>query len=176
MKKGNIYLIGFMGTGKSSAARLLSGLTGRPYLEMDDEIVKAAGCPINDIFAAEGEEGFRARETRMLRQIAAGGPQIVSCGGGVVLREENVDIMKESGLIVLLTAAPETILERVRTSTHRPILNGHMETGYIRDLMQKRESYYEKAADRVVITDQRTSGEVAAAIRELLPDSFMEDF
>ncbi len=164
MTAGNIYLIGFMGAGKTAVARQLSRLSGLPCLEMDDEIVKDAGMPITEIFAAEGEAGFRKRETRILKQIGSGQRSVVSCGGGAVLREENVRIMRETGTIVLLTATPETIFERVRYSRRRPILNGHMELSYIRDLMEQRRPCYEKAAERTVAVDGRSTEEIAREI------------
>jgi len=164
MKTGNIYLIGFMGAGKSAVSRQLSDITGIPCLEMDQEIEKTAGCRITDIFTAEGEEGFRLRETAQLKKTGAGSPRIVSCGGGVVLREENVRIMKDTGVVILLTAAPETIFKRVRHSTRRPVLNGHMDPAYIRDLMEKRRPFYESAADCSVPTDGMTPREIALEI------------
>lgn len=82
---------------------------------------------------------------------------IVSCGGGMVLREENVKLMKKTGVIVLLTATPETVLERVKNGRERPILNGHMNTTYIKQLMEKRETYYKAAGEIVIPTDGRRS-------------------
>ena len=118
----NIYLIGFMGAGKTSVARALSAASGMDMIEMDQRIEQEAGMPITEIFAKYGEEYFRDLETELVRTLAGESELVVSCGGGSVLREENAARMKESGHIVLLTASPETIFERVRYSTNRPVL------------------------------------------------------
>ena len=89
---------------------------------------------------------------------------MVSCGGGVVLREENVRLMKESGSVVLLTADPETVYERIRETGDRPVLKGHMNVPDIRQLMEKRRPYYEAAADFSVATDGKTSEEICREI------------
>ena len=89
---------------------------------------------------------------------------VVSCGGGAVLREENRNMMKRSGVIVLLTAKPETILERVKYSTDRPILNGNMNVEYISGLMERRRACYEEAADFTVVTDDKSSEEICQEI------------
>ena len=94
-------------------------------------------------------------DARFLREIATKENQIISCGGGVVLKEKNVDIMKSCGTIVLLTAEPETIYHRVKGDSSRPLLNGNMSAAYICELMEERQECYEDAADIVVATDHR---------------------
>lgn len=93
---------------------------------------------------------------------------VVSCGGGAVLREENVALMKKNGTIVLLTAEPETIFERVRHSSERPVLNGNMNVEYIAGLMEKRRPKYEAAADLVVATDGKRTEEICKEICEMI--------
>ena len=107
-------------------------------------------------------------ETELLREIGAGEPAIVSCGGGVVLRPENVEIMKSTGMILMLSATPETIYSRVRHSTKRPILNGNMNVEYIAGLMAKRDPAYRAAADVTVPIDDKTSEIVAKEIVTIL--------
>lgn len=160
----SIYLIGFMGTGKSTTASALSARTGMPVIEMDEEIVRRKGMPITEIFASEGEASFRQTETALLREIAEGAPAIVSCGGGAVTVPENVRLMKESGTVVLLTSSPEEILARVRGSDERPLLNGHMDADYIRGMLQKRERFYLEAADMIVSTDGKETGRIVPEI------------
>lgn len=164
--KEHIFLIGFMGCGKSTNARRLSKMTGAEQLEMDERIVTNQGMPITEIFAKYGEEYFRNLETGLLRSLKECEPMVVSCGGGAVLREENVALMKECGKIVLLTAKPEEIYERVKNSTERPVLNGNMNVAYIADLMEKRRSKYEAAADFVVSTDMKNVREICEEILE----------
>ena len=149
----NLYLIGFMGTGKSTVAKVFQEDYHMKLLEMDEEIVRQEKRPISEIFATDGESYFRDLETDLVRKIQAGSKQIVSCGGGAVLRPENVAMMKKSGKVVLLRAKAETILERVKSSSDRPLLNGNMNVEYITQLMDKRIPIYEAAADVVLKVD-----------------------
>lgn len=149
----NIFLIGFMGCGKSTIARMLSQKLGMEQVEMDEQIVQEQGMPITEIFEKYGEEQFRNIETDLVKRLQQKNGVIVSCGGGAVLREENRRMMKDSGAIIWLTAKPETIFERVKYSTDRPILNGRMNVEYITELMELRRDCYEVAADFMVSTD-----------------------
>ena len=133
---------------------------------MDDLLAERAGKPITQIFAEDGEEVFRQMETALLREIGAGEPALVSCGGGVVLRPENVEIMKTTGTILMLSATPQTIFQRVRHSTKRPILNGNMNVEFIAELMTKRDPAYRAAADVTVSIDGKTSDIVAKELVE----------
>lgn len=160
----NIFLIGFMGCGKSTIARMLSKKLGMEQVEMDELIVQEQGMSITEIFEKYGEEYFRNRETDLIKHLQMKDGVIVSCGGGAVLCEENRRMMKESGIIVWLTAEPKTILERVKYSTNRPILNGHMNVEYIAELMEKRRICYEEAADYKVATDEKSQEEICEAI------------
>lgn len=160
----NIFLIGFMGCGKSTIAGILSERLGVAQVEMDEVIVKEQGMPITEIFEKYGETHFRDIETDLVRRLQEEKGVIVSCGGGAVLREENREMMKNTGAIVWLTATPETILERVRHSTTRPVLNGHMNVEYIAELMEKRRACYEDAADYRVATDGKSREEICEEI------------
>lgn len=149
----NIYLIGFMGTGKSTVAKKLTASANAKCVEMDELIEEQQQMAITDIFAKYGEQHFRDLETALLESLRSKENLVVSCGGGSVLRDENAAMMKEHGCIVWLTATPETIYERVKDSTNRPILNGNMNIEYIRGLMEKRSARYEAVADIKVATD-----------------------
>ena len=109
----HIYLIGFMGCGKTSVSIAMNQLYGKNIVEVDDRIIAKEGRSINQIFAESGENYFRDLETEMLKELADEDNIIVSCGGGMVLREENRRLMKENGVIIWLDATPETILDRV---------------------------------------------------------------
>lgn len=164
----NIMLIGFMGTGKSTIARKIKEKLNIEQVEMDALIAKEAGMSIPDIFEKCGENYFRDLETEMLRKFQNKKPVVVSCGGGAVLRDENIEIMKGQGKIVLLTATPETVFERVRYSADRPVLNGNMNVEYIKELMEKRKARYEMAADIVVTTDGKTADDICREILEAI--------
>lgn len=163
----NIFLIGFMGAGKSTIARCLQKELSMELVEMDERIVKEQGMSINDIFEQKGEAGFRDIESQLVIDLGNQEKSIVSCGGGVVVRPENVENMKKSGKIIFLTATPETILDRVKDGTDRPLLNGHMNVEYISEMMSKRLDLYEAAADYKVATDNKTIGEICTEIIKL---------
>ncbi|MDD6057232.1 MAG: shikimate kinase [Clostridiales bacterium] len=161
----NIYLIGFMGAGKSTVARRLEELTGAQRIEMDQRIEEQQKEKITDIFSKYGEEYFRDLETELLKSLVKQQNLIVSCGGGSVLRDENARLMKEAGRIILLSATAETVYERVKHSTNRPILNGNMSVEYIRELLEKRRARYESVADEMIVTDQKTVEQICEEIR-----------
>lgn len=151
----NIMLIGFMGSGKSTIAKYLSHILEMQDLETDEFIVKREDMTINEIFQRKGEEYFRRCENNALRELETRQGIIISCGGGMPMKDENVELMKKNGKIVLLTASPETIYERVKYSNERPLLNGNMNVEYIKDLMEKRKDRYESIADIVVDTNNK---------------------
>lgn len=152
----NIALIGFMGAGKSTISDYLSTMFDMKLVEMDQVIAEREEMSISDIFDTYGEEYFRNLETNLLKELQTGRNCVISCGGGVVLREENVAEMKKNGRVVFLTASPETIYERVKDSNDRPILDGNKNVEFIAGLMEKRREKYEAAADVVVQTDNKT--------------------
>ena len=160
----HIFLIGFMGCGKSANARYLSKMTGAHQMEMDQKLSKDQGMAITEIFSKFGEQHFRDLETELIRSMKEREPMVVSCGGGAVLREENVAMMKACGTIVLLTATPEAIYDRVKHSTDRPILNGNMNVEYIKGLMEQRQARYEAAADIEIATDGKNITEICDEI------------
>ncbi|MEE3393593.1 MAG: shikimate kinase [Lachnospiraceae bacterium] len=160
----HLFLTGFMGAGKSTVSRVLSRTTGIYELDTDRFIVMNEGMPISEIFEKYGESYFRSLETSLLRGILSTGPRIVSCGGGMVLKDDNVRLMHRAGTVVLLTAEPETIFERVKNSANRPILNGHMNVEYIKELMSARLPFYEAAADIKVATDLRSIEDIVEEI------------
>lgn len=164
-KEYNIMLIGFMGAGKTTVSSKLSKDMQLPEVDMDKYIVKRENMTISDIFDKCGEDGFRNIETECLKEIMQENGKIVSCGGGTVLKDENVGYMKENGVIVLLTATPETTYERVKNSTDRPILNGNMNVEFIEELMNKRKNRYLEVADIVIATDNKSVTDISKEIQ-----------
>lgn len=161
-----VVLIGFMGTGKSTVAKELSGLLKMDIIEMDQQIVIQEGMEISEIFAKYGEEHFRNLETNLLKDMQKRENVIISCGGGTPLRECNVVEMKKNGSVFLLTAKPETIWNRVKNNTDRPLLNGNMNVEYIESMMAKRKEKYEAAADYIIETDGKSVSDICKEIIE----------
>lgn len=166
MKAENIFLIGFMGTGKTTVSKALASLLPMEEMDTDAYIAALEGMSISRIFEEKGETYFRDRETRLLEELKVKKGYIISCGGGMALREENRQKMKEAGKVVLLTARPETILERVKDNDDRPLLQGRKHVEGIRELMDIRRERYEAAADITVATDHRKPADIAGEIVE----------
>ena len=164
----HIFLIGFMGVGKSTVARMLSRQLGVKEYDTDRMIVARDGREISQIFAEDGELAFRKMETDLLEDLKGYPPSVIACGGGVAMRTENVECMKRQGKILLLTASPETIYEHVKDSTNRPLLKGRMSVEGISELMAKREPKYMAAADICMLTDDMTPRMAAEKIVEIL--------
>ena len=152
----NIVLIGFMGTGKTTLAKYMGERFAMDVVEMDKEIEKRSGMSVEDIFSTYGEEYFRQMETELLEELQVKDHIVISCGGGVVLREENVEKLKKQGKVVLLTASPEEILQRVQENEERPLLKGKKNKEWICQMLEERSDKYEMAADVTVNTDKKT--------------------
>lgn len=166
----HIYLVGFMGCGKSTVAKTLSKELGVTYIDTDIQIVEEQKMPVSEIFDTYGEEHFRKLETDLLKRLSEAKPLIIACGGGMATRDCNIAIMKNSGLVVMLTAKPETIYERVRYNKNRPLLNDNMNVEYISGLMEKRLGFYNKAADVKVETDDVSPEDIVKKIVEIFDE------
>ena len=156
----NIVLIGFMGAGKSTISDYLKTVFAMDVIEMDQIIAERAGMSISDIFETYGEQYFRDCETNLLIEMQARTNVVISCGGGTPMRECNVVEMKKNGRVVLLTAKPETILDRVKDSHDRPLIENNKTVPFIADLMSRRREKYEAAADIIIETDGKSELEI----------------
>ena len=164
----NIVLIGFMGAGKTSISEYLKTLFAMDVIEMDQIIAEREGMSIPDIFEIHGEQYFRDLETNLLIEMQSRKNVVISCGGGTPLRECNVVEMKKNGRVVLLTASPETIFDRVKDSHDRPVIENNKNVPFIADLMEKRRAKYEAAADIVINTDGKSIIEVCEELVQKL--------
>lgn len=162
---GNVILIGFMGCGKTSVGLRLSYRLRRSVIDTDKEIEREENRSISDIFAAEGEEYFRDKETACLRKlIKSSRNQIISVGGGLPLREENRALLHELGQVFYLQASAETIYDRVKNDTTRPLLQGADPRSKIRTLLNERDEYYREAADVVIEVDHKDFEQILGEI------------
>lgn len=167
--KRNIYLIGFSGTGKTNSGRHAAALLGWDFFEMDDEIEARTGKKIPEIFAEDGEEKFREIETEVLKEAASRSKVVVSTGGGVPTREENRKLMAGSGVVIRLSATPETISSRLSASAGRrgralrPLLGSEAPVERVRALLAEREEAY-ATADGTINTEGLRHADVAQLI------------
>lgn len=169
----NLYLIGYRGVGKSTLAPLLAARCGWSVVEMDDLIQAKEKATIAEIFARHGETAFRDLETQMLREVAKQSNQVISTGGGIVLREDNRDLMRATGTVVWLQASPETILERInddacRQKTQRPSLTSLPLQEEIIKLVNERSVLYAATCHFSVDTETHKLNEVVGIILKYL--------
>jgi shikimate kinase len=169
----NVYLVGMMGAGKSAVGRPLASALGYRFIDADTVLENTAGRPIPEIFASDGEGGFRQLETAVLQQISAWHSLVVATGGGVVTRPENWGHLRQ-GVVVWLDAPPELLLARLRQDpTTRPLLGGENPESRLRALLSERLPLYRQADLRIA---QDTGGpeQVAAQVLAALPDILRE--
>lgn len=164
---GNVILIGFMGCGKTTVGLKLSYRLRRSIIDTDKEIEREEKRTISEIFAADGEPYFRDRETACLQKlIESTNNQIISVGGGLPMREENRRLLHELGQVFYLRAKSETIYERVKDDTTRPLLQVDDPLAKIETLLQERDPDYRAAADVVITVDDKSFEEILSEIEE----------
>ena len=166
----NIVLTGFMGSGKSSVGKELCRILGYQMLDTDAEIEKQQGKSIAEIFESKGEQAFRNLETEYVRELSESGMDrtVLSVGGGLPIREENREYLKEFGAVIFLKATPETVYERVKDDESRPLLKADDVLGRIKELQDSRRDIYTEAADIEIDTDDKSLVDVAGEIIEML--------
>jgi len=160
----SIVLIGMMGAGKSSVGRSLQRQSGLARLDTDEMLAAEFGTSIAQIFEKHGEEKFRDAETEVLRTLAPDRPAIIVTGGGIVLRHQNVDLLKGVGTIVWLAADEDILFERAARRDHRPLLQNENPRAIFSKLFRERESLYAAAADVRIDTSRLSHDEVAESI------------
>ena len=148
----NVFLTGFMGTGKSSVGKILAERLGCKFIDLDALIVAEAGMSIKEIFAAQGEPYFRALEADMVRRLASEKGAVVSTGGGVIIDPENRRRMREHGVVVNLTATAQAIRERLAADNERPLLQNDNSLEKIVSMLAEREPFYRDADIRIDTT------------------------
>lgn len=160
----NVTLIGFMGVGKSTVGTLLAEMLGFELVDTDKVIEQKEGRRISELFAQHGEPYFRACEAALVREMESSRKKVISTGGGMVTQRVNLESLRRHSLIVCLWASAETIYDRVRNQTHRPLLHSPDPLARIRELMELRAPIYREAADIMVGVDYRHAPEVARHI------------
>ena len=168
MKNGNIILIGFMGSGKTTFGRWLERHQGMKLVDTDEYIVDREKRTINDIFASDGEAYFRGLETKALKELADSHMEnmVISVGGGLPMRSGNGALMRELGTVVYLRAGIETLEKRLFHDKTRPLLAGGNLHEKIESLMGQRSGTYEERADLIIDTDNLTFEMMYERIKE----------
>ncbi len=166
----NVVLVGPMGSGKTSVGRRLACVLKRDFFDSDFEIVARTGVAIDHIFDVEGEEGFRKRETKMLAELCEIQNIVIATGGGIVIKQENRELLKKNSFVVYLSSSIEQLVMRTAKSKSRPLLersNNRKKT--IRDLVEKREPLYQEVADVVIDTTGKKLYAIINEIKKAIP-------
>lgn len=164
----NIFLIGPMGSGKTTIGRQLATRLDRKFYDSDREIEKSTGVDVALIFEIEGEEGFRLRETKMINELAKKQKSVIATGGGSVLSEENRACIKQNGKVIYLKSSQEKIFERTFRDKKRPLLETEDRMATIKELLEKRGPLYEEIADLIICTDHRPINQIINKISQKL--------
>ena len=160
----NIFLVGLMGAGKSTVGRLLARRLSKRFVDTDHEIEKRNGVTIPVIFEIEGEDGFRRREQEVLADLAQEQGLVLSTGGGIVLRPENREALRNHGFVVYFNARPELLAERTKHDRSRPLLNVEDPLARLRQLHAVRDPLYREVAHAIVETGRGAPQQVVQAI------------
>jgi len=169
MGHSNIFLVGMMGAGKTTVGRALATRMKREFVDTDRLLVDRTGVPVATVFEIEGEEGFRRRESAILREVCEHDERVVATGGGIVLAEENLAVMRGAGTVVYLRARIESLWERTRHDSSRPLLATTNPRERLAELLKQREPLYRAAAHIVVDSGPQSAAtlvnRVLAALR-----------
>jgi len=168
LRRGNLFLVGMPGCGKSTLGRVLARSLGKTFIDADHELEQRLGVSISTIFEIEGEEIFRNREEETLARLAQRVDIVLATGGGVVLRSANREMLKAGGTVLYLHATPEVTWERTRHSKNRPLLQTADPLARARQLYAHRDALYRETADLVLNVDQQKSANVLAFLRAQL--------
>lgn len=159
----NLYLVGFMGTGKSTVGRLVARQVGFDFVDSDHEIERLQGKPVSQIFAEQGEAAFRAMEREFVERGHPAKRCVVSCGGGLIVPPGMLELLRSHGVVVCMHAPIDTIIQRTLHATHRPLLAVENPEQRLRDLYAQREALYRRSGT-LVLTDKRPLREIAAHV------------
>lgn len=168
LRRGNLFLVGMPGSGKSTLGRVLARNLGKTFVDADHELERRLGVSISTIFEIEGEDIFRSREEETLARLVQRVDVVLATGGGAVLRPANRERLKTGGTVLYLHANPETTWERTRHSKNRPLLQTADPLARARTLYAQRDHLYRETADLIIEVDHQKSAQVLTFLRNHL--------
>ena len=164
MGYGNLFLVGMMGSGKTTLGRALAQRLDLPFADTDRMLVERTGVPVTTIFEIEGEEGFRRRESAVLAELAAGEGRVVATGGGAVLSAANREMMRSGGTVIYLRARLDHLWERTRHDTSRPLLATPDPRATLAAILEARDPLYREVAHIVVDTGTQSAATLVSRV------------
>jgi len=168
MNLNNIFIVGLMGSGKTSIGKLLAKKTGRLFIDIDNEIIKESDMTITEIFNKFGENYFRDLEHKILSKAKSTENHVISTGGGIILKLENIKIMKNSGTIIFLDIDVETQLSRVKNKKNRPLLDGDNMIGNLVNIKKERDYIYKNISDYIISISEKNKSEIVGEIQNYI--------
>lgn len=163
-RANNIFLIGPMGAGKTTIGRRLARSTGKAFYDSDQEIERQTGADISLIFEIEGEQGFRQRESNLLKKLARLDNIVLATGGGMVLADQNRGLLADNGFVVYLGSGPEKLYRRTAADKRRPLLQAGDRMARIKTILKQREPLYTALADLIIHTDSLSAKQILRLI------------
>jgi shikimate kinase len=166
----NISLIGFMGSGKTSTGKILADKLNFLFIDLDNIIELSLNMPISEVFNKHGEEYFRNTETNSIKKIYINKNCVFACGGGAVIRHENMKVIKKNSIVIFLYVSPKIAFQRLKSENNRPLLEAPNRFAVITDLIEKRDILYRNSCDFIVDTDLKKPEEAADEILQRLKE------
>ena len=171
LHRGNLYLVGLPGAGKSTLGRQLARRLNKTFVDADAELERKLGVTIPTIFEIEGEASFRDREEAVLEELATLSGVVLATGGGVVIRPANRERLKANGTVIYLHAMPELLRERTRRSRHRPLLNAADPIARLAELYAARDALYREVASMIIESNREEISQFSRRLEAALQDS-----
>jgi shikimate kinase len=171
LHRGNLFLVGLPGAGKTTLGRQLARRLRRPFLDADIELEARLGVSIPTIFEIEGEAAFRDREQALIAELTERTGIVLATGGGAVIRPANRSSLQQNGSVLYLHSSPQTVWHRVRHNRHRPLLNTPDPLGRLQDLYEQRDAWYREVADWIIESDREQVARFAANLETQLRDA-----
>ena len=165
-QSGNLVLVGMMGSGKTTIGRTLARHLNKNFIDSDEEIVKRTGVTIPHIFDIEGEEGFRQRESNVIKELIAGENIVLATGGGAVINEMNRELLQANGIVIYLRASVQDLWMRTRHDRNRPLLQTKDPQQKLRELFEQRDPLYSNMSDIVIQSGKQSANSLTLHLIE----------
>ena len=164
----NIFIVGSMGSGKTSIGKILAKNNHLSFLDTDHEIIRSCGYSIPDIFEKFGEEYFRELETEQLKEMCGMKDHVVSTGGGIILQKQNIELIKDLGIIIFLDISINSQIDRVKNRKNRPLINDNNLKDNLLSLKKIRDPIYKKISNYIIDVSEKERGQIVTEIQEII--------
>ena len=164
----NIFIVGSMGSGKTSIGKILAKKNHLSFLDTDHEIIRSSGYSIPDIFEKFGEEYFRELETKQLKKMYGMKNHVISTGGGIILQKQNIELIKDLGIIIFLDISINSQIDRVKNRKNRPLINDNNLKDNLLSLKKIRDPIYKKISNYIIDVSEKERGQIVTEIQEII--------